>query len=203
MPKLQIDYNNTIIYKIVCNDLNITDLYVGHTTQFTKRKNKHKSSCNNVNSKQYNQKVYSTIRENGGWNNWSMIEIEKYNCNDSNEATARERYWYETLESKLNMICPKRSKKECCEINKENYKINKDEIIKRSKDYYIINKDKILKRKKENHEINKVKSKEYYENNKDKEIKRTKEYYENNKDKILKRKKENYENNKDKTKTKL
>ena len=30
------------------------------------------------------------IRENGDWNNWSMIEIEKYPCNDDNEARARE-----------------------------------------------------------------------------------------------------------------
>jgi hypothetical protein len=191
MPKVPIDYTNTIIYKIVCNDLNIKDLYIGHTTQFIKRRYLHKYSCNNENSKIYGLKVYSTIRENGGWDNWSMIEVEKYNCNDSNEATARERYWYESLGSKLNMICPKRSKKEY-------YENNKDKILKRrnrdnsNKDYYETNKDKILKRNKEN-----------YENNKDTILKRKKENYENNKDKILKRKKEIYENNKDKTKTKL
>ena len=88
MPKTIIDYSKTIIYKIVCNDLNITDLYVGHTTQFTKRKCGHKSKCNNLNSKSYNLIIYKTIRDNGGWENWSMIEIEKYNCNDSNEAIA-------------------------------------------------------------------------------------------------------------------
>ena len=37
------------------------------------------------------------IRKNGGWENWCMIEIEKYPCNDKNEAKARERYWLETL----------------------------------------------------------------------------------------------------------
>ena len=47
MPKTNIDYSNAIIYKIVCNNLNITDVYVGHTTQFTKRKNIHKCRCNN------------------------------------------------------------------------------------------------------------------------------------------------------------
>jgi hypothetical protein len=31
-----------------------------------------------------------------------MIEIEKYNCNDGNEARARERYWFEELQAKLN-----------------------------------------------------------------------------------------------------
>jgi len=38
MPKKEIDYSNTIIYKIVCRDLNIKECYVGHTTNFTKQK---------------------------------------------------------------------------------------------------------------------------------------------------------------------
>ena len=204
MPKVPIDYTNTIIYKIVCNDLNITDLYVGHTTQFTKRRCLHKHSCNNENSKGYNLKVYSTIRENGGWENWSMIEVEKYNCNDKNEATARERYWYETLESKLNSICPKQSQKEYYENNKDKilktqkdyYEINKD----KSKEYYEINKDKILKQFKENYEKKKDKiserRKDYYENNKEKIAKRKKEYYENKRVEIAKGRKEYYENKK-------
>ena len=29
------------------------------------------------------------MRDNGGWQNWSMIEIEKYPCNDQQEATKR------------------------------------------------------------------------------------------------------------------
>ena len=28
MPKKEIDYQNTIIYKIACNDLNVKDVYV-------------------------------------------------------------------------------------------------------------------------------------------------------------------------------
>ena len=35
-----------------------------------------------------------------------MIEIEKYPCNDNNEAKSRERYWYEELSAKLNMKIP-------------------------------------------------------------------------------------------------
>ena len=38
MPKNEIDYSNTIIYKITCLDPNITDVYVGHTTNFVQRK---------------------------------------------------------------------------------------------------------------------------------------------------------------------
>ena len=41
------DYNNTIIYRIVCKDANITDCYVGHTTNMVKRRQQHKHTCNN------------------------------------------------------------------------------------------------------------------------------------------------------------
>ena len=63
MPSKAIDYSKTVIYKIVCNDLNITDLYVGSTTQFTKRKNSHKTSSN-ISSKNpsYNYKLYSIYK---------------------------------------------------------------------------------------------------------------------------------------------
>ena len=68
MPRKPINYKKVIIYKLVCNDLLITDLYVGHT----------KNHCLNPNDPKYNLKVYKIIRENGDWNNWSMIEIENF-----------------------------------------------------------------------------------------------------------------------------
>ena len=121
MPRTNINYQKTIIYKIVCNDLNIKDVYVGHTTEFTKRKNSHKNRCNNPNDKKYNLKIYKTIRENEGWDNWSMIEIEKYPCNDKNEACSRERHWYEQLNSNLNTYRPMITNEEL-KIAKKAYK---------------------------------------------------------------------------------
>ena len=41
-----------------------------------------------------------------------MVEIEKYPCNDANEACAKERYWFERLNSTLNMKSPHRSEEE-------------------------------------------------------------------------------------------
>ena len=46
----ELDYSNTIIYKIYCNDKNINDVYVGHTTNFTKRKHQHKLCSSNLNN---------------------------------------------------------------------------------------------------------------------------------------------------------
>lgn len=106
MAKLQINYSRNVIYKIVCKNLDITECYVGHTTDFSKRKNVHKMRCHAEHTKFYNFRVYKFIRENGGWKNWEMVEIEKWPCNDSREAGTRERYWYETLNSKLNNNVP-------------------------------------------------------------------------------------------------
>ena len=103
MPRQVVNYSKCVIYKIVCNDLNIKDVYVGNSTDFTKRKSRHKHSCYNSNCKEYNYKVYQFIRDNGGWTNWSMIEIEKYPCNDGNEARSRERYWAEQFNATLNL----------------------------------------------------------------------------------------------------
>ena len=97
-----IDYSNTIMYKLVPNDVNLDLIYIGSTTNFRARKAQHKSGCNNKNDKKYNFKVYEMIRANGGWNNWSMIEIEKYSCIDSNEARKRERQLMEEYNCNLN-----------------------------------------------------------------------------------------------------
>ena len=97
MPKKSIDYNNTIIYRWVCNDLNVKDTYVGSTTDFVRRKWEHKSRCKNEKDAKYNFRIYRIMRENGGTENWSMVEIEKYPCADAREAQARERYWCEQL----------------------------------------------------------------------------------------------------------
>jgi hypothetical protein len=175
-----IDYSKTIIYKIVCNDLNINDVYVGHTTNFLKRRIAHKCDCNNETSKRYNLKVYQMIRQNGGWVNWLMVEIEKFPCNDKNEAVKKERYYYETLNSTLNCISPIQTKediKERAKIYRSKYS---DDIKERGKKYYTNNRDDIKERAKIYRVNNKERAKIYYNNNKE----RAKIYYNNNKERV-------------------
>jgi hypothetical protein len=119
MPRLPINYEKTIIYKIVCNDLSITECYVGHTTDYARRKHCHKHYCSNDKHIKYDTKIYKAIRDNGGWTNWSMFEIEKHPCKDAYEACIRERYYYELLHSSLNMKFPQRDRKEYYAMNKE------------------------------------------------------------------------------------
>jgi hypothetical protein len=104
MPKIEIDYSNTIIYKIACKDPLITDVYVGHTTNFVQRKYAHKQACNNVKSQCYNLKLYKTIRSNGNWFNWDMTIIQFYNCKNHLEARHKEQEHFIALKATLNSI---------------------------------------------------------------------------------------------------
>jgi predicted GIY-YIG superfamily endonuclease len=98
-----IDYSNITIYKIIHKEDNEnTNVYVGSTSNFLNRKYTHKSACCNCRDKKYNQKKYVFIRENGGWSEWSMVEVEKYPCNNKREAEEREEYWRRHFDAKLN-----------------------------------------------------------------------------------------------------
>jgi len=94
------------MYKIICKDLLIIDCYVGHTTNIYSRKIEHKYACNNETSKSYGSKLYQFIRDNGGFDNWSLIQIEEYPCENRKQALCRENYWCFELKSTLNEIMP-------------------------------------------------------------------------------------------------
>jgi hypothetical protein len=106
MPKTEIDYSNTIIYKITCKDANITDLYVGHTTNFVQRKHQHKQNCINVSASQYGLKLYEVIRAHGGWKNWNMEIINYFVCKDHTDARKKEQEYFHTLNATLNSVEP-------------------------------------------------------------------------------------------------
>jgi predicted GIY-YIG superfamily endonuclease len=140
MPRKIIDYSKTIIYKIVSKDLDNNYIYVGSTTDFPKRKSAHKCSCTKENTKFYNFKVYKMIRENGGWNEFEMLEIEKYPCNDKNECLARERYWKEYFNANMNTRIPGLLN----ELGIQEYH-KQPHILEYNKKYYINNIEKIHK----------------------------------------------------------
>jgi predicted GIY-YIG superfamily endonuclease len=98
MPKKPIDFSKTIIYKIWKDD----DFYVGSTTDFASRKRHHKHNCNNKNAKEYNFKIYQTIREKGGWEEWQITPLEEYECKSKTQARIREEEWLVKLNATLN-----------------------------------------------------------------------------------------------------
>ena len=205
MPKTQTDYSNTIIYKLCCKDTSILDIYVGHTTNFTKRKNQHKTSCCNDNDKKYNQYVYQFIRNNGGWENWSMIQIQEHNLKNKREAESTEHFWIEQLGAKLNTNNPYAKCKEEPQIYKENwYEEKKDYILEKAKQNYEENKEQKIEYQKQYAEENKDKIKsyqdEYREKNKEKLAEQKKIYREQHKEEAKEKQKAWREQNKEKLK---
>ena len=116
-------YANTVIYKLSCNDLTITDVYVGSSCDIKRRIGEHKKRCNNQNYKQHNYKVYQFIRANGGWDAWRFDVVELFPCFSKTESVHRERYWVETLNATLNTCLPGRSPKESV----QNWRLNNRE----------------------------------------------------------------------------
>ena len=177
MPRTPIDYSKAVIYKI--QHLEKDELvYVGSTTNFTKRKNKHKSCCKNQPTK-----LYEMIRENGGWECFNMIIIKEYPCQTKKELLQEEDCVMREFKSSLNTIRSYVSYEESLELMKEYNKKNKEEINKKQKIFYEKNKQKILKE-----------SKEYLEKNKEEINKRRRERY--NKEEASKRNKEAYQKKK-------
>ena len=112
------DYAKTIIYKLINYDY--PDLvYVGSTTNYTNRKRHHKESCFNEKSKNHNLKVYTNIRENDGWENWNMIKISDYTCNNKREEELEEHKYMMELKASMNSHRASRTQKQYREVNKE------------------------------------------------------------------------------------
>ena len=180
------DYSKGLIYKLCCKDANITDIYIGSTTNFKQRKGLHKRSCNNEKDKAYNIKVYKCIRENGGWDNWDMIQIKTVNATDKRYLEAEERLVIEELKPSLNCCIPTRTMKEY-------YEENKDDIIAKQKAYNEANKEVINSYNKTYRESNRdaisAQKKAKYEENKDAISAKKKAYYEANKEAIIARQK--------------
>ena len=166
MPRKPIDYSKTVIYGIFSNSSD-ENIYIGHTTDFSNRKRGHKSTCNNPNDNLYHLMLYKKIRDNGGWDNYTMRLIEEYPCNTRNEATAREFFYYQNFSTALNAYVPNR--------DKTNYYIeNKHHLLQKNKEYRKNNKETIYKN-----------NKTYCENNKE-IVKQYKiKHYVNNKPRIL------------------
>jgi hypothetical protein len=206
-----VDYSTSVVYKIFCNDKNILDFYIGSTRNFTMRKKYHINT-----SKNSNLKLYDIIRENGGWDKWTMELIEEYPCTCREELVIRERYWYDELKPTLNINRPftsyeeeKKKWKDYRENNKEKihqYKKQYREANRESNKEYMskymeANRESIKQQRREHYEANKEsikkKSREYREANRESIKQQRREYYKANKESISQQKKEYREANKE------
>ena len=179
MPRKTI--NDYVFYKFVCNDENIKCCYVGSTANFSDRKRSHIKNCNNPNLKEYNYKIYETIRENGGWENWKMVIIGEAKEISLTQSRILEQNYIDELEAKMNTIRAytsteqrnEQKKTYSKEYDKIRYENNKEQENKRAKDWRDLNKEKLIEQRK-------IK----YENNKELIKERVKAFRDANKDKI-------------------
>jgi len=149
--------NNYTFYKIVCLDNSCDLCYVGSTANFNKRRNRHKSDCYNQNSRSYNIKIYKIIRENGGWDNFKMIEIGRAEQLTKRQAEQIEDEYRIELKANVNMrrcYLTKEQKQEYKQEYQQKYREeNRDKILehqhKYSQKYRQDNRDKINDKQKE------------------------------------------------------
>tara|TARA_R110002167_G_scaffold41862_1_gene127731 strand:+ start:136 stop:639 length:504 start_codon:yes stop_codon:yes gene_type:complete len=129
MPRPEI--NDYVFYKIICDDLP-EYVYIGSTGCFSKRKGAHKGRCNNPNRKNYKCKLYQTIRDNGGWDKWQMVIIDKLDQTTLLDARIKEEALMKEYNGNLNSQKAYRSVEEAKEYEKEHkkehYELNKKTI---------------------------------------------------------------------------
>ena len=174
LTKINFNTNESVIYKIYCIDGSCVYIYFGSTTNFTKRKQSHKSICNNEKHRLYNIKLYKTIRENGGWDNWKMALVEVYPCQDKKQLRIREQFYIDQQLDKINDKRAYVSEEEGIELNREckkaHYQANRDTALTYQKKHYEANRDTALTYQKKRYEANKeailAKHKAYKEKNK-------------------------------------
>lgn len=149
MTKKPSNYKNCVIYKLVCYDTSITDCYVGATTNFKQRKSYHKNSYVNPNHQNHFCPVYIFMRENGGWNNFKMLEIEKFPCETKRQAELREEFWRKELNATLNgqqaYLTDEEKRQKNRERVKRYYERHPEKIQKYKQNYYIKNKERFRK----------------------------------------------------------
>jgi len=135
-------------YKIICNDESITSFYIGSTTDFVDRKQKHKITCYCEKGIGYNLKLYKFIRENCGWDNFDMIELSNIHNINKWEARMIEQAYIDDLHPDLNdknAFLGKDIRKEQKRISDKTYREgeHRQKNLARKIQYYNDNKEKI------------------------------------------------------------
>lgn len=97
-----IDYSKSVIYRIINRDPNITDQYIGSTSNFSRRKARHHYNSKTPTASEYNYKVYQNIRQMGGWDCWDMVILEHYACENRKRLIEREKHYIQNHQCNLN-----------------------------------------------------------------------------------------------------
>ena len=88
-------------YRIHCKETEITDCYIGKTTRFESRISQHKMLSNDS-----DLKLYRTIAQNGGFNNWICECIHTEICSDT-ASSFIEYAFFKLFQPSLNTRVPR------------------------------------------------------------------------------------------------
>ena len=153
MTLKQIDYSKSVIYKIEHIDKPEL-LYIGSTTDFTRRKAGHKHDCFNEYRSKYNIKLYQMIRANGNWDSFKIMIIKEFPCNSKTELLIEEEKYRKELQASLNSCKCYITEEEEKELSKEllkKWRINNKEYAnKENKKWRDKNKEQINNNNKNN-----------------------------------------------------
>lgn len=194
-------------YIIKCKDENIIDNYIGSTSNLKDRLKHHLKVFNDEDQRGYFRKIYTIIRENGGFENWEMEELFIYEC-DVKEARKIEQKLIDEYQPTLNTYRAytdeETRKKRHAETGKIWRQLNLEHRRKYEYNKYTNDKDwrqrKINSAKKyyENHiEERKLYKDEFYKNNKETLLDKQQKYHEKNRDEINRRAREKYKQKKE------
>jgi len=96
------NYKRSKIYMIYCEDDGVDEFYIGSSTDLLNRVRVHKHDCNNPDRENYNNKLYTYIRENFGFDNFTVKTLERYSCENDLQLRQREQKWIDELKPTLN-----------------------------------------------------------------------------------------------------
>jgi hypothetical protein len=98
--------NNFCLYSIRPKCPNDTNLYIGSTVCFNRRKAQHKKAVTNKRGGTYYCILYRYIRKCGGWDNFTMEKILDYPCETKHEGLLKEKEYIIKHEATLNSVMP-------------------------------------------------------------------------------------------------
>jgi hypothetical protein len=179
-----IDYSKGKIYRLVCNTTG--NQYIGSTTQsLSQRLGGHKGAYKwFLTGKTTKQTSSFSILSN---NNFEMILIEEYCCENKNQLERRERYYIEITKC-VNKQKPAQMTEEIKKYHKQYRQDNLEEIKEKSKIYRQENKKELAEYNKQYYQENleeiKEQKKIYYQENLEEKKENSKQYHQDNKEKI-------------------
>ena len=134
-------YHYSYIYKIVCLDPNIDDFYIGSTVNLNIRCQAHIKTGLNKKNLHYHYKLYTFIRDSGGYENWEMQVIKLYKCETKRELVKEEQKYIDELKPSLNTDNAYSTEEYNKEIKKKWQQDNREKQNERAKKRYQDNKE--------------------------------------------------------------